>query len=304
MILHALPKAAFAMLADSEILRRLAGRYGIGRSPHRARRLVAGETIYDAQDAAALLERRGFLVAFDYLEPAPMSTAAALEATRRYVDVVTRIAAGDHPRVLILKLTQIGLCVDRATALDNLRRVLDAAALEQMLIRLAADRASSVDASLDIADTLWQIGYRNLGISVSAALHRSPQDITRFVALGVSIRVIRAAAREPREVAHRSARDIGRAFCSLTDHLLREGSHPVFATHDRSLLEHVDRVAGRHGVDPSAYEMQMRRGVRTDLQTSLRTRGRRVRVRLPFGHEWFPYVMRQFGNRPGILFRG
>lgn len=299
--MHALPKAAFALLADSELLKRLAERHGLGRAAARVRRLVAGETLDDALAAAAALEAGGFRVVFDFLGPTVSSTASAADATKRYVEVVSRLAHGDFPRHLIVKLSQLGLSVDRATALDNFRRVLDAAP-DGTLVRLGVEHAAAADVTLDTADTLWHIGYRNLGISVPAALRRSIADVNRFVPLGVSIRVIRAATREPRSIAYQSGSEIAASFRRLAERLMRDGHDPVFATHDAALLAEVERAAMTREAG-RRFEFQLRRGVRTALQSALQARGHIVRIRLPFGQDWFPYVMRQLGNRPDIMFR-
>jgi proline dehydrogenase len=298
----ALPKAAFSVLAGSGMLKRLADRYGLGPTGA-ASRYVAGQTPDEAVAAARAAERAGRRVAFAHLGPAVTTTAAAADATRTHIGMIQIAAEPGRDRHMVVLLSQLGLAVDRATALDNLRRLLDAATPGGMLIRLDLDSLETAGITCDTAETLWQIGYRNLGITVCAVLRRSIADVDRFSALGMSVRLLTCPFRESRAVAYRDRREIDAAYRRLIERLLTSGHRPVIGTHDPGRIDHARRFAAAHETPPDGFEFAMRQGVRPDLQQTLAADGYTVRIYLPFGQEWFPYVMRRLGERPVSLFR-
>lgn len=302
-MLDALPKAAFSMLAGSELLKRLADRSGMARPSGAARRFVAGRTLDDALEAAAAVEGAGYHVLLEHLGATPTTTAAAADATERYLDIVRRTGSGEAGRHLEVPLAQIGLTVDRATAFDNLRRLLDAAGAAGMFVRLDGGDGDAVDISLDVAETLWQIGYRHVGVEIQAALQSAEHNVDRFTTLGMPVRLVRGTGREARDGAHRDPDLVNDAFRALAERLLRAGQQPALATHDALLISHARQTASQAGVGAEHFEFQLRQGVRTDLQADLRSEGYRVRLSVPFGEEWFPYYMQRLGERPGSLFR-
>ena len=295
-MLGALPRAAFSLLASSEVLRRLADRYGMGRRSARVRSYVAGETLQDAVEAASVAERAGRRVTFAPLAPFVTCAASAAEAARKYVHIIQGSAAPDRDRHLSVKLTQLGLLVDRATALDNLRRLLDAAAASGMFVRLDFDRESTAAVTLDTAETLWLIGYRNLGVVLHAAWRRSLQDAKRVNALGMSARLKKTRHREPPEVAYRDARSIRSAFRALTERLLVGGVQPTIATQEPALIADATQLAEDHNIPRHGFEFVFPLGVGIRLQETLAAQGYRVRTELPFGTEWFPYFMERLGD--------
>jgi proline dehydrogenase len=302
-MLDALPKAAFSMLAGSELLKRLADRSGMARPAGAARRFVAGRTLDDALEAAAAVEGAGYHVRLEHLGPTAATTEAASAATDSYAGIVARSGQAAASRHLCVQLAEVGLAVDRATAFDNLRRLLDTAGPAAMFVRISAVPADAAAVSLDVAETLWNISYRHIGVEIHAARLRAPAEVDRFTALGVPVRLVRGSLREPRDVAHRDDQLINDAFRALAERLLRAGQQPALATHDPQLITYVRQVAARLGVDAEHFEFDMRQGVRTDLQADLRSEGYRVRLSVPFGEEWFPYYMQRLGERPGSLFR-
>ena len=298
-MLEALPKAAFSMLAGSELLKRLADRSGMARPAGAARRFVAGRTLDDALEAATAVEGAGYHVLIQRLGPTARTPSVATEATHHYLDIAAGSVGADTGRHIGVQLTQIGLAVDRATAFDNLRRLLDGVTGAGMLVRLDGGSPESGVVALEIAETVWNIGYRNIGVEVPAAALRSPQDVERFTTLGVPVRLVRGIGREPRDAALRDHRLVDSAFRSLTERLLRMGQQPAISTHDAQLVGFVRQAATHIGIGAEHFEFEMRQGVRTDLQADLRSEGYRVRLSVPFGEEWFPYYMHRLGERPG-----
>ena len=297
-MLDALPKAAFSVLAGSKVLKRLASRYGMRNPASFARRFIAGESVAEAITAARALEQQGLTVTLDLLGESVASSEEAAAATRAYANAMAEIDAAGVGRNISLKLTQLGLEVDRATCIDNLRRVLDRATTGNFFVRIDMENSPFTEQTLDVLETVWQIGYRNVGTVIQSYLKRSMQDVERLNALGVRIRLVKGAYREPREVAYQQKAEVDAAFVDLMRVLLRQGTYPAIATHDPAMIDATTSFATQERIAKDAFEFQMLYGIRRDLQASLSRQGYPFRVYVPFGREWFPYFMRRLGERP------
>jgi proline dehydrogenase len=208
------------------------------------------------------------------------------------------LSAAGVARNISIKLTQLGLGVDRATSIDNLRRVLDIASTAGFFVRIDMEGSAYTDLTLETFETVWGIGYRNVGVVVQAVLRRSEQDVRRLNAIGAGVRLVKGAYREPRSVAYQHKADVDAAFLVLMRLLLSEGASPAIATHDPALIDAAKQFAASRGLGPDQFEFQMLYGIRRDLQTALAGEGYKVRIYVPFGREWFPYFMRRLGERP------
>ena len=226
------------------------------------------------------------------------SSEEAAAATRAYADAMAEIDAAGVGRNISLKLTQLGLEVDRATCIDNLRRVLDRATAGNFFVRIDMENSPFTAQTLEVLETVWQIGYRNVGTVIQSYLKRSMQDVERLNALGVRIRLVKGAYREPREVAYQQKAEVDAAFVDLMRVLLRQGTYPAIATHDPAMIDATTSFATQERIAKDAFEFQMLYGIRRDLQASLSRQGYPFRVYVPFGREWFPYFMRRLGERP------
>ena len=291
-------KAVFQALAASKGLKSLASRYGMREEHSFARRFVAGETVAAAIAVARELEAAGLTQTLDYLGENVATMSEADAATRTCIAVLNEIAASGIGRNVSLKLTQLGLNVDRATCVDNLRRILDPAAAHGFFVRIDMEDSRYTQLTFDIFETLWQQGYRNAGVVVQSALMRSVEDATRMNTLGARVRLVKGAYKEPRAVAYRSKAQVDAAFVEIMQILLGEGNYPAIATHDPAMIAATQAFASDRGITPDRYEFQMLYGIRRDLQTRLQSEGYRVRVYVPFGREWYPYFMRRLGERP------
>jgi proline dehydrogenase len=279
-------------------MKSFASRYGLRRPDSFARRFVAGETVADAVAAARQIEADGATQTLAYLGESIATIAEADAATRACIATLNEIAATSIDRNVSLKLTQLGLTVDRATCVDNLRRVLDPATSRDFFVRIDMEDSRYTQVTLDVFETLWQQGYRNAGVVLQSYLARSVDDARRMNALGARVRLVKGAFAEPRRIAYRSKAQIDRAFIEIMELLLTEGTFPAIATHDQALVNATKALAAARGITPDRYEFQMLYGVRRDLQYSLTREGHRIRVYVPFGRAWFPYVMSRLGQRP------
>lgn len=301
-MLAALPRAAFAVLAGSSTARRLATRHGMPGPASLARRFVAGETLDDAIAAARRIESTGAQVTINLLGTNPRTAEDAVEATRTYVAMIGTLDQASVARNISVRLTELGLDVDRATSVDNLRRVLEAARKTSFFVRIEMDGSRYTEQSLNIFETLWSIGYHHMGVVLQASLRRSEADLRRMNQLGAGVRLVKGGLREPRSVAYQRKQEVDNSFIELMRVLLKDGASPVIATHDPEMIDETKRFAAANGVANDRFEFQMRYGIRPDLQTGWPTQKYRLRISVPFGLEWFPYVMRRLGERPRSIF--
>jgi proline dehydrogenase len=287
-------KILFHLVAQSGTLKKLASRYGMRRPSSFARRFIAGETVADAIAAARAVEARGMLISLDLLGESVATLAAADVATGGYLDVIDAIITSGIERNISLKLTQLGLDVDKASAIDNLRKILERAAAAGFFVRIDMESSEYTEVTLEIFETLWGHGYRQMGVVLQSALLRSEQDLPRMNALGARVRLVKGAYKEPKSVAYPKKADVDAAYARMLRVLMADGHYPAIATHDPAMIE----LARAQNVAPDRFEFQMLYGVRRDLQARLVNAGYRVRVYIPFGREWFPYFMRRLGERP------
>ncbi|MEN3338724.1 MAG: proline dehydrogenase [Acidobacteriota bacterium] len=297
MIAH-VSKAFFQALAASRGLKYLASRYGMRRPDSFARRFIAGETVDETIATAARIEAAGFTQTLDMLGESVGTMSEADAATRAYQALIDRIVASGIGRNISLKLTQLGLTVDRATCVDNLRRILDTAATHEFFVRVDMESSRFTQVTLEIFETMWQQGYRNAGIVLQSYLPRSLADAVRLIELGARVRLVKGAYNEPKGVAYQDKADVDAAYLEIAKLLLVGGNYPAIATHDPAMLAETRAFTSQRGISPDRYEYQMLYGVRRDLQAELKSAGYRVRVYVPFGREWFPYFMRRLGERP------
>jgi proline dehydrogenase len=292
-------KTFFHLLAKSDLVRRAASHYGMRKPTSFARRFIAGETVEEAIAAARELEAQGLLLTLDYLGESVGSIGDADAATRDYLRVVDAVIDAGIIRNLSLKLTQLGLDVDRATAVDNLRRILTRA--KDFFIRIDMESSAYTAVTLDIFEILWDQGYHNIGVVLQADLFRTEADEERISGLGARVRLVKGAYREPKAVAYQHKSDVDAHYAVLVRRSLERGHYPAIATHDIAMIDLARTHAATLGLARDAFEFQMLYGIRRDLQQMLVRDGYRVRVYVPFGRQWFPYFMRRLGERPANL---
>ena len=293
----------FTLLSRSETLKRLASTYGMATSRSFGRRFIAGERIEDAIEVARALQTKGFRLTLDYLGESVTTTSQAAAATREYVRLIDEIVASGIERNVSLKLSQLGLAIDRATCVDNMRRILEPGQRHEFFVRIDMESSEYTEVTLEVFETLWNLDYRNIGVVLQSCLYRTERDLRRMLDLGVPVRLVKGAYKEPASVAHKQKADVDAAYLRQMRLLLDHGTYPGFATHDEAILAEIKAYATERAVTPDRYEFQMLYGIRRDLQAAFVADGYRMRVYVPFGREWFPYFMRRLGERPAnVLF--
>ena len=309
--MYAGAKAVFYALSRSTTLKRLASKYGMRSHDSFARRFIAGETIEEAIETSRRVQAEGLHLTLDYLGESVRTLKEADAATREYVRLLDVIVASGIERNISLKLTQLGAGVDRATCVDNLRRILERAGRHGFFVRIDMENSPWTQLTLDVFETLWQQEYRNIGIALQAALYRSEQDVRRMNELGARVRLVKGAYKEPGDVAYQRKEDVDTAFLRLLVVLTPLAEQlddlAAIATHDPVMIDATRSHAHQRRLANDRFEFQMLYGIRRDLQAALAADGCIMRLYVPFGREWFPYFMRRLGERPanlGFVVRG
>jgi proline dehydrogenase len=272
---------------------------GAGRAV--ALRFVAGERLEDAVRVITELNAAGVDVSVDHLGENVEDLAAAAAARDVYLTVLDRVASERLRANVSVKLTQMGLDVDEAAARANAEQIAARAAAAGTSMTLDMEDHRYTDRTIDACLDLQARHPGSVGLALQAYLLRTPGDLDRCTAARVHVRLCKGAYKEPHAIAHRSRLKVSEAYARLTTRLLESPSYAMIATHDEPLIEHAASEVRRLGRAPDTFEFQMLYGVRREMQRTLLERGFRVRVYVPFGGEWYPYLMRRIAERPANI---
>ena len=266
-----------------------------------AGRFVAGSTLDDALNTVEQLNRGGCGAALNFLGEHTTSAEEAATATRAYADAIDAVAVRRLRGYCSVKPSQVGLQIDAELCTRNVRHLLTLAKRHGSYVRLDMEDSSTTDRTLDIARTLRAEGFENLGVVLQSYLYRTEHDVAEMNALGIGVRLCKGAYSETPDVAYPEKREVDRAYARQMQRLLSDGSHPAIATHDPRLIRAAMRYARQNSISTDRYSFEMLLGIRRDLQERLVTTGDRVTVYVPYGSEWYPYLMRRLAERPANL---
>jgi proline dehydrogenase len=261
------------------------------------RRFIAGENIDDAIEAILELNRAGMTATFDHLGESTTSRAEAESDVREYLRVLDRIENTGANSNISVKLTQLGLDIDKDYCLHNARRIVEAAKRHGNFVRIDMEDSSKTDATLDIFKRLYR-EYGAVGVVLQAYLYRTEKDLDEALAMGARIRLCKGAYKESEEVAFPEKSAVDANYVRLMKKMLKSGVYHGIATHDEKMIAATREFAASEGVSKDAFEFQMLYGIRRDLQLKLARDGYRIRIYVPYGEHWYPYFMRRLAERP------
>jgi proline dehydrogenase len=264
-------------------------------------RFVAGEHLSDAVEVVRGLNARGIQASLDHLGENTPDREGARAAAFAYVDSLRAIAAHSLDANISVKLTAIGLDIADSVAKENLRTVLDAAHAQGTFVRVDMEGSPYTGRTLELVEHMWAAGYDNVGPVIQAYLYRSAADVERLVRQDMRVRLVKGAYNEAPNIAFRRKRDTDRNYVRLMEVLLERGNYPAIATHDEAIIAHAQEFARARGIGRERFEFQMLYGVRRDLQDRLVAAGYNVRVYVPCGAQWYPYLIRRLAERPANL---
>jgi proline dehydrogenase len=277
---------------------------GNGLARRFASRFVAGETVDSAVAALRDINGAGISATLDLLGESVAHADEARHARVTYLEVLDRIRAAGALANVSVKLTQMGLDVDEALCVANLRAIIARAKSYDSFVRLDMEQSGYTDKTLQLFKQTFHPEFGNaVGVVLQSYLRRTAGDVEDMIALGARVRLCKGAYKEPESVAFPAKRDVDANYVACMERLLERGTYPGIATHDEKIIAHAKAFTRARSIPPARYEFQMLYGVRRDLQHGLRREGYNLRVYVPFGAHWYPYLLRRLAERPAnVLF--
>lgn len=291
-------RAAFISLSESKSLRSVAEKTWFGRRV--SRRFVAGTEIEDALAATRAMNNLGLGVSVDNLGENVTNADDARHSALLYHQLLDRMSAQGLDANVSLKLTHMGLDIDQAMAYEITSGLVEHAVRLGNFVRVDMEGSAYTQRTLDFVHRLHQRSDfgGHVGAVIQSYLFRSEKDVEHLIADGIRVRLCKGAYQEPPEIAFADKADVDANYVKLMRMLLKSGTYHGIATHDEKMIRATIAFAGQEKIPPAAFEFQMLHGVRRDLQQKLIKDGWRCRVYIPFGTEWYPYLMRRLAERP------
>lgn len=287
-------------LSEQQRVFRFVRRNGMAR--RFAARFVAGETVDTAIEAARELNRHRITATLDLLGESVSREHDTTQARQTYLEMLEQIARTGIQSNVSVKLTQMGFDISEDTCLANMSAILTRAKALGNFVRVDMEGSAYTQRTLDFfSRDLYPAFGPHVGVVIQSCLRRSDGDLDALIAANARVRLCKGAYFEPPDVAYAEKADVDRAYLRLMERLMEHGNYPGLATHDERMLSHAREFARRKAIDPSRFEFQMLFGVRRDLQHELRAAGYNIRVYIPFGTQWYPYLMRRLAERPANI---
>jgi proline dehydrogenase len=264
-----------------------------------ARRFVAGETPDEALTAVKALNAKGITASLDLLGESTTNEAEAKHAGREYLLLLDRIRERNLDANVSVKLTAMGLDVSEELCVAIMHEVLDRARQHRSFVRIDMEGSAYTERTLALFEQrLYPMYPENVGIVLQSYLYRTQADVERAIQLKCRVRLCKGAYKEPPSVAYPDKDDVDANYVRCMQQLMLHGNYPGIATHDEKIITEATRFAKENSIGRERFEFQMLYGVRRDLQERLVKEGYRMRVYVPFGTQWYPYLMRRLAERP------
>jgi len=296
-------RALFISLSESRALRNVAEKSSLGQRI--SGRFVAGTQVEDALNVTRALNRAGLSVSIDNLGENVSNADEARHSADLYRQLLSEISARGLNANVSLKLTHMGLDVDPQLAYDNVTALVAQAAAMQPknFVRVDMEGSAYTQRTLDLFHELHRKPENHgcVGAVIQSYMRRAEADVASLLNDGIRIRLCKGAYKEKPEIAFQEKDDVNANFVKLMEIALESGTYHGIATHDPKMIEATKAFARAKNISPAAFEFQMLYGIRRDLQEQLVRDGWRMRVYIPFGTEWYPYLMRRLAERPANL---
>lgn len=293
-MLATVSKNFFLYVSQNKGLNKAARKWGLKFG---AAQMVAGVTIDHAMQTVRELNQKGILCTLDHLGEFVSSRDEAIQATEYNVRTLEAIGKTGVKSNLSVKMTQLGLDIDKEFCIKNMCQILDAAKRTNNFVRIDMEDYSHCQVTLDILRELREVyGFDNVGTVIQAYLHRSEQDIKELK--GIPLRLVKGAYKEDPSVAFQDKKVIDENYMKIIKEHLLSGSYTAIASHDHNIIAAVKVFAKEANISNDQFEFQMLYGFRAELLQSLVKEGYKVRVYVPFGDDWFGYFMRRLAERP------
>ncbi len=263
-------------------------------------RYIAGPELADACHVVRRLNEGGKLATIDVLGEEitrPEQATALLEEYEEVFDAIEREGLDSNVSV---KLTGLGLKLDRDLCRDNLATLVRWAAERGNFVRIDMEDSSTTSETLTIYRELREDGLDNVGVVLQAYMRRTLDDVASLADLGPSVRVCKGIYVEPPEVAYQGSETVRFNFAEAVEALFSTGASVAVATHDEWVIAEALKLVEEREVPAERYEFQMLLGVREELGDELVREGHRLRIYVPFGRQWYEYSLRRLQENPKI----
>ena len=280
--------AASLPIVPRPVVRRIADRY------------IAGESLDDAVAAVRVLNRDGAMATVDVLGEFIRIPQEAEETAVEYQHALDAIAAGALAANVSVKLSALGIELDRELVDRTLAGVLETAERHGVFVRIDMEHSGLTDATLDVYRGLRDAGREQVGIVLQSYMRRAADDVAALAPYAPNVRLVKGIYVEPPDVAFQDGGEVNASFVRLLEQLLEQGSYVGIATHDRALLDAALGIVRARGLAPDRYEFQVLLGVAEDARRRLIAAGHRVRVYVPYGRAWYAYAVRRLKENPSI----
>jgi proline dehydrogenase len=266
---------------------------------HFAKRFVPGETLDEALEVVRALNGRGITASLDLLGESVTNEREARAARDEYLQILDRIHQYRLDANVSVKLTAMGLDIDHELCVAVMQDILARAQQYESFVRIDMEASSYTDITLKLFEERFFPTYKaNVGVVLQSYLYRTFADVEHMNALRARVRICKGAYKEPPAVAYPEKKDVDANYVKCMRELMLRGNYPGIATHDPAMIDAAKRWAKEQGIASDRFEFQMLYGIRRDLQESLVKEGYRVRCYVPFGTQWYPYLMRRLAERP------
>ena len=293
-------RAVFLWLSEQPRIFRFVRKNRLARKL--ASRFVAGETIDEAMAAVRDLNASNLSASLDLLGESVLHAEEAQRACRTYLELLERIHGAKANANVSVKLTQMGLDIDEQLCVSNLRAIIGKAKQYDSFVRIDMEQSSYTAKTLQLFTDVFHPEFGNaVGVVLQSYLRRTAADVDAMIALRARVRLCKGAYQEPEDVAFPQKSDVDDNYVACMERLLERGNYPGIATHDVKIIDHAKAFAKQQGISAERFEFQMLYGVRRDLQYRLRREGYNMRVYVPFGTHWYPYLMRRLAERPANI---
>ncbi|MGP7817029.1 proline dehydrogenase family protein [Niallia sp. 01092] len=284
----------FQSLAKNTSANKLAKKYGLRFG---ANRFVAGETILKAIECVKELNNEGKVVTLDHLGEFVYTEAEVNQAADMCLQTLDAIHASGVQSNLSLKMTSLGLDINKDLCRKNMNAILLRAKQYNNFVRIDMEDYAHCQITIDLFKELCR-DFDNVGLVIQAYLYRTEEDIELLNGLHANLRLVKGAYKESPDVAFPAKKDVDENFKKIIKSHLLNGHYTAVASHDEKIIDFTKKLVAEHHIDKSRFEFQMLYGICVELQNKLIKEGYKVRIYVPYGVDWFGYFMRRLAERP------
>ncbi|PPA71145.1 proline dehydrogenase [Jeotgalibacillus proteolyticus] len=287
-------RSFFTFLAHNKPLKKVARKTGLTLG---GSHFVGGQTVEGMVDQVKVFNQMGMGVTVDCLGEEIEGTGDAKETVKLCYNAIHAIHEHQLKGQISLKLSSVGLELSEDIAIHNMRNILDEAKDHDVFVTINMEEYRNCGNIVDIFSKLRK-EYDNVGIALQANLYRTETDVEKLDKLSPTIRFVKGAYKESRDVDMDDKSDVDENYKTLVKNNLLKGNYTQVATHDNDMIDFVKQLVAEHKIPNEQFEFQMLQGMRDEKQKELVEEGYNVVIYVPYGPDWYTYFMKRLAERP------